>query len=306
MDPPPAPAVAEPAPALRPVRPPPATPVPADIDEWLPPETDPPPSAPPRPRAQAAAAPVPPPAAADEAIDAGGGGDDWTDYAQWAAMSADVHDDDAPADAPPPADDRRARILGMDWDELASTVAGCSACPLCRTRTRTVFGTGDRRARLMLVGEAPGRDEDLQGEPFVGQAGKLLNEMLRAIGLSRAEVYIANVLKCRPPQNRDPLPAEALACRAHLDRQIALVGPELIVALGRIPAHELLATQTQVGRLRGRWHRYGPAAIPLLVTYHPAYLLRSPAEKGKSLDDLERVLDVLEGRAAPDCGPDAS
>ena len=307
IEPPPAPAVAEPAPALRPVRPPPATPVPADIDDWLPPETDPPPSAPPRPRAQAAAAaPVPPPAAADEAIDAGGGGDDWTDYAQWAAMSADVHDDDAPADAPPPADDRRARILGMDWDELASTVAGCSACPLCRTRTRTVFGTGDRRARLMLVGEAPGRDEDLQGEPFVGEAGKLLNEMLRAIGLSRAEVYIANVLKCRPPQNRDPLPAEALACRAHLDRQIALVGPELIVALGRIPAHELLATQTQVGRLRGRWHRYGPAAIPLLVTYHPAYLLRSPAEKGKSLDDLERVLDVLEGRTAPDCGPDAS
>lgn len=307
IEPPPALTPVAPVPMSRPVRPPPAAPVPADIDDWLPPETDPPPSAPPRPRAQAAAtAPVPPPAAADEAIDAGGGGDDWTDYAQWAAMSADVHDDDALADAPPPADDRRARILGMDWDELAATVAGCTACPLCRTRTRTVFGTGDRRARLMLVGEAPGRDEDLQGEPFVGEAGKLLNEMLRAIGLSRAEVYIANVLKCRPPQNRDPLPAEALACRAHLDRQIALVGPELIVALGRIPAHELLATQTQVGRLRGRWHRYGPAAIPLLVTYHPAYLLRSPAEKGKSLDDLERVLDVLEGRAAPDCGPDAS
>lgn len=272
-------------------------PVPADIDDWLPPEADEPAAVRPRAgvtplRTAPQPAPLPQPPVA-------GTGDDWGDYAQWAELAATGSDDEAPGAGEPSAvDERRTRIARMDWPELAASVAGCTACALCRTRTKTVFGTGDRRARLLFVGEAPGRDEDLRGEPFVGEAGRLLDAMLATIGLTRESVYIANVVKCRPPQNRDPLPAEAIACRPHLDRQIELIRPALIVALGRIAAHELLAVQTPVGRLRGRWYRFGAAAIPLLVTWHPAYLLRSPAEKAGSLDDLERLLDVLEGKAA--------
>jgi DNA polymerase len=172
-----------------------------------------------------------------------------------------------------------------DWDELAARVAACTACPLHRERTQTVFGVGDRRARWMFIGEAPGQQEDLQGEPFVGPAGQLLNEMIRAIGLKREEVYIANVLKCRPPKNRDPAPEEAAACEGHLKAQLSLVQPAIIVAVGRIAAQNLLKTATPIGKLRGQVHDY--ERIPLVVTYHPAYLLRSQTEKRRAWEDLK-------------------
>ncbi|GBE11428.1 uracil DNA glycosylase superfamily protein [bacterium BMS3Bbin12] len=175
---------------------------------------------------------------------------------------------------------------GLGWDELQAQVAACTRCGLERTRTQAVFGVGDRRARWMFVGEAPGADEDRRGEPFVGRAGRLLDAMLRAIDLERGQVYIANILKCRPPHNRDPLPEEVACCEPYLQRQVALAAPALIVALGRIAAHNLLKTQTSLGGLRGRVHRYGPQGIPVVVTYHPAYLLRSPGEKRKVWEDL--------------------
>jgi uracil-DNA glycosylase family 4 len=171
-----------------------------------------------------------------------------------------------------------------DWEALAEQVAACTACELHRTRTQTVFGVGDRSARWMLIGEAPGADEDRQGEPFVGRAGQLLNAMLRAIGLRRDEVYIANILKCRPPRNRDPSPEEVACCEGYLHRQVALLQPRVILALGRVAAHNLLKTDVPLGRMRGRCYAY--KGIPLVVTYHPAYLLRSPAEKRKAWDDL--------------------
>jgi DNA polymerase len=149
-----------------------------------------------------------------------------------------------------------------------------------------VFGVGDRNARWMIVGEAPGADEDRQGEPFVGRAGLLLNEMLRAVGLAREQVYIANILKCRPPENRDPKPEESKLCEGYLQQQIALVQPGLLLTVGRIAAQNLLREDTPIGRLRGRVHRYGPAGIPLVVTYHPAYLLRSPGQKRRAWEDL--------------------
>jgi len=172
------------------------------------------------------------------------------------------------------------------WESLEREALGCTKCALHATRTRVVFGVGDRAASWMVVGEAPGADEDRQGEPFVGRAGQLLNEMLRAAGLSREQVYIANILKCRPPDNRDPRPEESLSCEGYLQRQIALVQPGLLLAVGRIAAQNLLRVDTPIGQLRGRVHRYGPAGIPLVVTYHPAYLLRSPGQKRKSWDDL--------------------
>jgi uracil-DNA glycosylase family 4 len=180
----------------------------------------------------------------------------------------------------------------LDWPQLESAVASCTACELHRTRTHTVFGTGSRQADWMIIGEAPGADEDRQGEPFVGRAGQLLTEMLRAAGLQRQEVFITNILKCRPPQNRDPRPEEVASCHAFLQRQVALVRPSLILAVGRIAAHNLLETDTPVGRLRGRIHHYGEGRIPLIVTYHPAYLLRSPLEKRKAWEDLRLALQV--------------
>lgn len=180
----------------------------------------------------------------------------------------------------------------LDWPQLESAVASCTACELHRTRTHTVFGTGSRQADWMIIGEAPGADEDRQGEPFVGRAGQLLTEMLRAAGLQRQEVFITNILKCRPPQNRDPRPEEVASCHAFLQRQVALVRPSLILAVGRIAAHNLLETDTPVGRLRGRVHHYGEGRIPLIVTYHPAYLLRSPLEKRKAWEDLRLALQV--------------
>lgn len=171
-----------------------------------------------------------------------------------------------------------------DWDTLRACVAGCTRCELAQSRTNTVFGVGNPDADWMIIGEAPGAEEDRRGEPFVGRAGKLLDEMLRAIGQSRDAVFIANILKCRPPNNRDPRTAEAAACREYLERQIELVQPRIILAAGRVAAQNLLGSDAPVGRLRGRRHDLG--GIPLVVTYHPAYLLRSPSQKSKSWSDL--------------------
>ncbi|WP_296805724.1 uracil-DNA glycosylase family protein [Thiocapsa sp.] len=177
----------------------------------------------------------------------------------------------------------------MDWDALETAVSGCRACGLCETRANTVFGVGNRNADLLIIGEAPGADEDRAGEPFVGRAGRLLNRMLAAIGLAREEVYIANVLKCRPPGNRDPRPEEAKQCEAYLMRQIELLGPRAILCVGRVAAQHILQTDAPLGSLRGRWLAFRAGAIPLRVTYHPAYLLRSPAQKVKAWEDLVEV-----------------
>ena len=184
----------------------------------------------------------------------------------------------------------------MDWEVLREAVANCTRCALCETRTQTVFGVGDPDADWMIIGEAPGAEEDRRGEPFVGRAGKLLDEMLRAVGQSRDGAFIANILKCRPPNNRDPKPEESAACRGYLERQIELVDPKIILAVGRIAAQLLLETDAPVGRLRGSVHRLGD--IPLVVTYHPAYLLRSPGQKRKAWDDLNLARRVLRERAA--------
>lgn len=193
----------------------------------------------------------------------------------------------------PASDERPASPLNavaqMDWETLEATVAGCRACGLCDTRTQTVFGAGTRDATLMLIGEAPGADEDREGQPFVGRAGQLLTLMLAAIGFSREQVYITNVLKCRPPDNRDPHVDEMQRCTDYLQRQVALIQPQAILAIGRIAAQHLLKSDLTVGRLRERWHTFGPSAIPLRVSYHPAYLLRSPAQKAKAWDDLTAV-----------------
>ncbi|HZQ62755.1 MAG TPA: uracil-DNA glycosylase [Casimicrobiaceae bacterium] len=192
--------------------------------------------------------------------------------------------DAIPAVVPPP-DARRSRIAALDWSELVADINACTTCGLCRTRNRAVPGVGDPHADWMFVGEAPGAEEDAQGEPFVGQAGKLLDAMLAAIGLRRGEgVYIANVLKCRPPGNRVPEPLEVEACKPYLDRQVELVAPKLIVALGRSAATTLLGRDASIASLRGRIHRY--RNVPLLVTYHPAYLLRNLPDKAKAWEDL--------------------
>jgi uracil-DNA glycosylase len=175
----------------------------------------------------------------------------------------------------------------QDWSALERQVSGCKQCQLHESRTQTVFGAGNRNADWMIIGEAPGAEEDRQGVPFVGRAGKLLTEMLFAVGLQRADVYIANILKCRPPANRDPSVDEVACCRGYLQQQIALIRPQLILAVGRIAAQNLLQTDAQLGRLRGTVHRYGDTDIPVIVTYHPAYLLRSPLEKRKVWSDLQ-------------------
>ena len=187
----------------------------------------------------------------------------------------------------------RSPAQAQDWDELAAAVRGCTKCALHRGRTQTVFGVGKRDADLLVIGEAPGADEDRQGEPFVGRAGQLLNAMLHSIGLPRSEVYIANILKCRPPGNRDPQPDEAASCTPYLTQQIALIGPRVILAVGRIAAQWLLQSDSPIGRLRGRVFRYGESGTPLVVTYHPAYLLRSPAAKATAWTDLCMVKDLL-------------
>jgi len=173
-----------------------------------------------------------------------------------------------------------------EWTELQASVAGCTRCPLHQSRTQTVFGVGNQNADWMIIGEAPGAEEDRRGEPFVGRAGKLLDEMLRAVGLDRGTVFITNILKCRPPGNRDPAADEAAACRGYLERQIELIKPRLILAVGRIAAQQLLHTDSPLGRLRGRAHSLNSGQVPLVVTYHPAYLLRSPSQKRKVWEDL--------------------
>ncbi|HEX3379627.1 MAG TPA: uracil-DNA glycosylase [Paraburkholderia sp.] len=198
--------------------------------------------------------------------------------------------DDPAASAPAPAEARREApalpaIQTLDWDALAQRVAGCEACRLCEKRTNTVFGVGDREADWMLIGEAPGENEDRQGEPFVGQAGKLLDNMLRSLALARGtNVYIANVIKCRPPGNRNPEPDEVARCEPYLQRQVSLVKPKVIVALGRFAAQSLLKTEASISSLRGRVHTY--EGVPVIVTYHPAYLLRSLPDKAKAWADL--------------------
>ena len=177
-----------------------------------------------------------------------------------------------------------------DWQRLRQQVVDCQACSLCERRTQTVFGVGDPQADWMIIGEAPGADEDRQGEPFVGRAGQLLTLMLGALGFERQVVYITNVVKCRPPNNRDPAPEEADACEAFLKHQIELVRPKMILVVGRIAAQRLLRTAEPVGAMRGRKFRYND--IPLVVTYHPAYLLRSPKEKRKSWADLKFAYSV--------------
>lgn len=204
----------------------------------------------------------------------------------------------APATAPtaaPSLGQRPAGVDQMDWEPLRAAVASCEACGLCRSRKNTVFGVGDPSASWMVVGEAPGEQEDLQGEPFVGAAGRLLDNMLRAVGRSRSGqgaqgAYIANVLKCRPPANRNPAPEEVAQCEPYLARQVAMVRPRLIVAMGRFAVQSLLQTTEPIGRLRGRVHRY--QGVPLIVTYHPAYLLRTPADKAKAWDDLCLAMDT--------------
>ncbi|NOY63575.1 MAG: uracil-DNA glycosylase [Gammaproteobacteria bacterium] len=180
-----------------------------------------------------------------------------------------------------------------DWQTLVDEVAACTRCELSTTRTQTVFGVGDRSADWLIIGEAPGADEDRQGEPFVGRAGKLLNAMLFAAGLRREQVYIANILKCRPPGNRDPKAQEVVHCEAYLRRQVALIQPKIILAVGRIAAQNLLKSDARIGALRGQRFEYADTGIPVVATYHPAYLLRSPLEKRKSWSDLQLAMRIL-------------
>lgn len=182
----------------------------------------------------------------------------------------------------------------LNWDDLAKNVASCVACDLHKTRTQTVFGVGNKQAQLVFVGEAPGMNEDRRGEPFVGRAGQLLDSMLKSIGLNRQEIFIANVLKCRPPNNRDPRPEEVEQCTPFLEQQLMLLQPKLIVALGRIAAHYLLKTNAPLNQMRNQRHSFGKNNIPLLVTFHPAYLLRSPLEKRKAYDDLLQIRQFLQ------------
>jgi len=196
----------------------------------------------------------------------------------------------AAPDPPPPPGETAAR-----WEALRSEVLKCTRCALHTTRTQGVFGVGPSRADWLVIGEAPGAEEDRRGEPFVGAAGQLLDAMLRAIGLDRrTNVYIANVLKSRPPGNRDPKPEEVAACLPYLVRQIALLQPKIMLAVGRIAAQNLLATGVPLGRLRGQVHRFGELNTPLVVTYHPAYLLRTPADKRKAWEDLKFARSVYQ------------
>ena len=200
-------------------------------------------------------------------------------------------------DQPPSADADADAVAAMDWPALRQAVAGCQACGLCASRQQTVFGVGNVHARLMVVGEAPGEQEDQSGEPFVGAAGQMLDRMLAALGLGREpalaerQVFIANALKCRPPRNRNPAPDELAACRPYLERQVALVQPRVILAMGAVAVQSLLGSDAPIGRLRGQVHRW--QGVPLVVTYHPAYLVRQAAHKARAWDDLCLAAQVL-------------
>jgi DNA polymerase len=222
---------------------------------------------------------------------------------QWRSRASGAPASESCAAVLPAGAPTAASAAGPDaWETLRAAVSACTRCELARTRTQTVFGVGARRAELLVIGEAPGADEDARGEPFVGRAGQLLNSMLRAMGHPRESVYIANVLKCRPPGNRDPKPEEVACCMPYLQQQVDLIAPALILALGRIAAQNLLATDTPIGRLRGQVHQFGRGATPLIVTYHPAYLLRSPGEKRKAWTDLKLVRAELALRRGPAAG----
>ena len=197
-----------------------------------------------------------------------------------------------PSPAAVPSSERERAILMKSWPELQQAVAECTACGLCKTRRNTVFGVGDESAQWMIVGEAPGAEEDARGEPFVGQAGRLLDSMLAALKLGRADnVYIANVLKCRPPGNRNPEPGEVAQCSPHLVRQLELIRPKLILAMGRFAAQTLLNTEASIASLRGKLHEY--KGVPVIVSYHPAYLLRNLPDKAKAWADLCLAQDVM-------------
>jgi uracil-DNA glycosylase family 4 len=220
----------------------------------------------------------------DEGSDGGDGGD---------RSAAGGRDDGSATDGRGDADaDATARSLAA----IAETVAACRRCRLCEGRQKTVFGAGNPHADLMFIGEGPGAEEDRQGLPFVGRAGELLTRIIEAIGMTREQVYIANIVKCRPPGNRDPQPDEVSACRPYLERQIALVKPRLMVALGRIAAQTLLANDLPIGRMRGQW--FTVLGVPTMVTYHPAALLRNPALKRPTWEDMQQVRDRL-NEAAP-------
>ena len=198
----------------------------------------------------------------------------------------------APVIAEASVSDSDIDVGALDWSALQATVQACTRCELHKTRNQTVFGTGNQNAQWLFVGEAPGADEDRQGEPFVGKAGQLLNDMLFALGLKREDIYIANVLKCRPPNNRDPQPHEVEQCEPYLARQIELIQPRIIVTLGRHAVHNLLKTDQALGRLRGQKLEY--RGTPLLATYHPAYLLRNPIDKRKVWEDLCMARNIVE------------
>ncbi|MEM8546913.1 MAG: uracil-DNA glycosylase [Pseudomonadota bacterium] len=222
----------------------------------------------------------------------------------WVARTGTVLSDPTPAAVVPaavsPTDAApRAAVAVPDrapvdtWALLQHEVSRCTRCRLHETRTQTVFGVGNPGARLMVIGEAPGAEEDRRGEPFVGRAGQLLNAMLVAIGLTREAIFIANAIKCRPPQNRDPRADETASCRGYLEAQIEAIQPEVVMAVGRVAAQLLLDSELTLGKLRGREHELPGHGMPLVVTYHPAYLLRSPAQKRLAGVDLKRVRNLL-------------
>jgi uracil-DNA glycosylase len=227
----------------------------------------------------------------------------WKSRVRTSDEVAPAHELTADEGAPStPSVAREARIAKMDWAALKAAVPACTACALHKSRTQTVFGVGDENADWLLVGEAPGAEEDQKGEPFVGQAGKLLDAMLAAINLARGtNVYIANVLKCRPPSNRNPDPSEVAQCSPHLQRQIELIQPRLILAMGRFAVQTLLGTEASIASLRGKLHAYH--GVPLVVTYHPAYLLRTLPDKAKAWQDLLFAVRTFEGLQARDPAP---
>lgn len=221
-------------------------------------------------------------------------------------LKSNISEQKSPVESSPNEDDTRMlptnaakdsqqleEISRMDWDQLKSTVSRCTACPLSQTRTQTVFGVGDKKADWLFIGEGPGAREDAMGEPFVGQAGKLLDQMLAAIRIKRGDgVYITNIVKCRPPNNRNPTSLEARQCEPYLTRQIELLQPKLIVALGKVAAQNLLECEDSISSLRGKLHHF--SGIPLIVTYHPAYLLRALPEKAKAWKDLCFALATMQ------------
>jgi uracil-DNA glycosylase len=211
--------------------------------------------------------------------------------------SADVIDERDTEETIAVKTDNTPSVFPAELDSLAKQVAACQQCSLHESRTQTVFGVGNPDADWLVIGEAPGADEDRQGEPFVGRAGKLLSSMLLAMGLPREQVFIANILKCRPPDNRDPQAEEVIACEAYLRQQIDLIKPKIILAVGRIAAQNLLKLETPIGKMRGNRYQYPDSELPVIVTYHPAYLLRSPREKRKVWEDLKFALQTYKAIA---------